>query len=196
MVKFFNSANLILNLPLNQKSIVFDVGGYGGEWAKKIIDRYNPFVFIFEPVPEFFNFLKNKFMNNPKIKVYNFGLYDKNSVEKMVVAGDGSSIFKEGNKINVKMRDIADFLEKEQIGNIDLMEMNIEGCEYKLLKRMIKTEIINKCRILLIQFHDFYPNAKKLREEIRRDLKKTHFDIWTHPHTLEEPFSWEKWGKK
>jgi len=186
----FNKDDLITDLPLNQKSIVFDVGGYEGVWATKIINKYNPFIFIFEPVPEFFEFLKNKFWNNPKVKIYNFGLYDKSSVEKMAVDKDSSSIFKEGDKINVEMRDIADFFEKEQIENIDLMEINTEGCEYRLLKRMIKTGIIKKCRILLIQFHDFYPNAKELREEIGKDLEKTHSNVWNYP------FVWEKWRKK
>jgi len=187
----FNNANLICNLPLNQKSIIFDVGGYKGDWAAEVIDKYDPFVFIFEPVPKFFKIIENKFRNNPKVKIYNFGLYDKNSAEKMVIAEDGSSIFIDGEeKINVEMRDIADFLEKEKIENIDLIGINIEGGEYKLLKRMIETGIIKKCRALLIQFHASYPNAKKLRDDIIKVLEETHFNIWSYP------FVWEKWRKK
>ena len=47
-----------LNYTLNENSVVVDLGGYHGIWANQIIQKYNPFVYLFEPIPEFYNILK------------------------------------------------------------------------------------------------------------------------------------------
>src|SRR6476620_9093588 len=52
---------LRLNYELDEKSIVFDVGGYKGEFAGSMINKYNCTVFVFEPIPEFYNIIVNKF---------------------------------------------------------------------------------------------------------------------------------------
>ena len=88
------------------------------------------------------------------------------------------------------LKDIFSFLNKEGINKIDLIKINIEGGEYPLLKRMIETNIIEKCNDIQVQFHNFYPNAITLRNEIRDSLQKTHF------LTYDYPFVWENWRKK
>jgi len=35
-------------------------------------------MYIFEPVVEYYDILENKYKNNPKIKIFNFGLSNKN----------------------------------------------------------------------------------------------------------------------
>lgn len=35
-------------------------------------------MYIFEPVREYYDILKNKYRNNDKIKIFNFGLSNKN----------------------------------------------------------------------------------------------------------------------
>ena len=43
--------------------------------------------------------------------------------------------------------------------------------------------------ILQIQFHNFIPNAEKLREDIREDFSKTHH------LTYDYYFIWENWER-
>ena len=50
-------STLRVKYPISENSIVFDVGGYMGEWSLKIVDRYNPYIYIFEPVPEFYSII-------------------------------------------------------------------------------------------------------------------------------------------
>src|ERR1700682_919347 len=45
---------LLVDYPLNQDSVVFDIGGYRGDWSQKIADLYDCHIYIFEPVSEFF----------------------------------------------------------------------------------------------------------------------------------------------
>ena len=182
---------LRVDYPLSENSIVFDVGGYMGEWSLKIVDRYNPHIYIFEPVPEFYSIIVERFRGNPKVSVYNFGLSNIDMIAKMSVSKDGSSVYRDGDdKIDMYLKDIFSFLNKEGINKIDLIKINIEGGEYPLLKRMIETNIIEKCNDIQVQFHNFYPNAIALRNEIRDSLQKTHF------LTYDYPFVWENWRKK
>jgi hypothetical protein len=152
-------STLRVDYQLSGNSVVFDVGGYMGEWSLKI--------------------------------VYNFGLSDIGMIAKMSVSKDGSSTHRgRDNKIDIFLKDIFSFLNKEGINKIDLIKINIEGGEYPLLKRMIETNIIEKCTDIQVQFHNFYPNATQLRNEIRDSLQKTHF------LTYDYPFVWENWRKK
>lgn len=184
-------STLRVKYPLSENSIVFDVGGYMGEWSLKIVDRYNPHIYVFEPVPEFYSIIVERFRGNPKVSVYNFGLSNIDMIAKMSVSKDGSSVCRDGDdKIDIYLKDIFSFQNKEGINKIDLIKINIEGGEYPLLKRMIETNIIEKCNDIQVQFHNFYPNAIALRNEIRDSLQKTHF------LTYDYPFVWENWRKK
>ena len=57
---------LATNFNLNEESIVFDVGGYQGDWANKIYSKYKSNIHIFEPSKEFANKIKCRFNNNNK----------------------------------------------------------------------------------------------------------------------------------
>ncbi len=65
---------LRLDYDLNQESIVLDVGGFQGKWASDLYSKYNPKVFIFEPVNDFFNQINQRFSKKNNIKVFDFGL--------------------------------------------------------------------------------------------------------------------------
>jgi len=76
---------------------------------------------------------------NDDIKVFEFGLGEKD--EKVKISGDedSSSIYsKNANKILVEIKEAEHFLTKKNIDRIDLMKINIEGGEYKLLDHLIK----------------------------------------------------------
>jgi hypothetical protein len=68
---------LRLDYALNNNSIVFDLGGYKGEWASAIYCKYSCRIFIFEPSKEFFKKIQNRFLLNSDVSVYNFGLAEK-----------------------------------------------------------------------------------------------------------------------
>jgi FkbM family methyltransferase len=184
-------STLRLEYSLNQQSTVFDVGGYKGAWSEKIIQKYNPYIYIFEPIPQFYAEIREKFKNNPKVLVYNFGLYDKNKSDKISLNGDGSSLYgKSREEIEIDLIDIQDFIRKKNIQRIDLIKINIEGAEYPLLRRMIDQGILKICRDIQIQFHAFFPDARKLRDKIRGELSLTHSNTYNYP------FVWENWRHK
>lgn len=172
------------NYPLDSDSIVVDVGGYKGYFSDRIVALYNPKIVIFEPVKEYYSYLKKRYKNNNKVQVLNCGLSDKSSKQKIYLSGDSSSLFKRSSKTEeVVLKEAANILKK--YNTIDLMSINIEGAEYQLLDHLIKTGIIKKINFLQVQFHQFIPNSKNLRRLLIRKILKTHGIGYSYPYVWE-----------
>ncbi len=182
--------NLRLNYPLTADSIVFDVGGFEGSWASDIFSMYTCTVYVFEPIKQFAAQLTKRFIKNPRIKIYDFGLAGSSHSVVMSQAAESSSLFKAGStNETVKLIDIAQFISEQQITQINLMKINIEGGEYELLERLLSADLIKHIDHLQIQFHDFVPEAKAKMLAIRQELAKTHYP------TYQYEFVWESWTK-
>ena len=190
-VKADGDNTLRIDYDLNSNSVVFDLGGYKGEFAQKLVDKYNCNLYIFEPVPFFYDEIINRFSHNNKVKVYNFGLSDKNEEMEISLSNDGSSVYIDSaTKEKIYLKDITDFLVQENIEKIDLMKINIEGGEFDIIPALIKNHLIDKIDNLQIQFHTFIDSAIKRRAIIREKLSRTHqltYDYW---------FVWENWKIK
>ena len=180
---------LLTKYPLNSKSTVIDVGGYKGFFSDKIISHYNSNIIILEPVNKYFWLLKNKYKDNKKVKIYNFGLSDGDSYRNIYLSGDGTSLINKSNALEkVRLVDCLTFLKKFK--SIDLISLNIEGEEYINLNRLIGGGLIKRIKFLQIQFHDFVPAAKAKRSKIIKKILKSHTVRYSYP------FVWESFEKK
>jgi FkbM family methyltransferase len=181
--------NLIYDL--NENSVVMDLGGYTGVWAQNIIEKYNPFIYILEPVSVFYDGMVSKFLNNNKVNLLNVGVGIENKDAVIFMNGDAtSSNIKIGESINVKLNTIENILEKFKLKKVDLIQINIEGDEYLLLENMLETGSVNKFKNIQIQFHLGVENDIERRLNIQEGLSKNDFKI-----KFEYPFVWESWGK-
>ena len=179
---------LRLNYPLNENSIVFDVGGYEGKFADEIFNKYQCTIYVFEPVDKFYKSICERFKNNSKIKVFNFGLSDKDEEMIISVSDDASSIHTNSyNKENIILKSINSFIANNNILHIDLMKINIEGGEFQVLPALIDSNFVANIENLQIQFHNFITNSVEMRENIRKELSKTH------QLTYDYYFVWENW---
>ena len=196
VAKWFNDqgdATLRLEYPLGADSVVFDLGGYEGDFADAINKKYNCFVYVFEPSKTFFEQCLKRFENNSKIKCFNFGYSNESGEFILSNEANASSMIKNshgasGEKILIK--DICDAFSEFPIKNIDLLKINIEGPEFLILDKLIATNLISRVSNLQVQFHEFFPNSWKLRDDIRIKLGLTHIEMWNYP------FVWESWKIK
>ncbi|TDH26434.1 FkbM family methyltransferase [Segetibacter sp. 3557_3] len=176
---------------ITEQSIVFDLGGYEGQWSSDVYARYNCSLFIFEPVMDYYNLIKGRFAQNDKMQVFQFGLASKTYEASISIDQFASSIHNESLSAKptetIQMKAFDAFVRQHNIGVIDLMKINIEGGEYDLLEQLIADGHIQRVKQLLIQFHNFVPDAKTKMEKIKAGLAKTHNPMYMYE------FVWEHW---
>jgi FkbM family methyltransferase len=180
-----------ITYDLNENSIIMDLGGYTGVWVQQMIEKYNPNVYILEPVPSFYDGMVSKLKNNPKVRLLNVGVGIEDRDGIIYMGGDGtSSNLINGDAINVKFNTIDTILNNFGLEYVDLIQINIEGDEYPILENMILTGLINKFKSIQIQFHLGIENDIERREKIRNNLLDNGFKI-----NFNYPFVWESWYK-
>lgn len=181
---------LRLNYPLNEDSVVFDLGGFAGDWTDSIWNKYKCKIHTFEPIPELAKKIELKYAKNDKVNIYSFGL--SNESKKLVInwSYDGSSFNTEMlNPIDCEVKSINEFIEENNITEIDLMKINIEGDEFPVLKSLIQSGNISKIKNIQVQFHSFIHNSAEMRNEIQNELVKTHKQTYNYE------FVWENWER-
>jgi len=180
---FFHRADL------DASSVVIDVGAFRGIVAKDLFELYGCRIYAFEPSPQFYPDLEQRFTDNPKVTTLPYGLGATDATMSMQLLGLGSTVFGEADPevptADVEIRDVADVLDELGHAEIDYMKINIEGAEYDLLERLMATGWHHHVRYFLIQFHEWYGNAHLRRWRIRRRLRTTHEQVWNYPWIYE-----------
>jgi FkbM family methyltransferase len=139
-------------INLNKNSKFLDIGGNFGLVSQYIYDKFKCNIFIYEPHPGCVIELKTLFKNNKKVKIYNKAVSNKTGVSKLYLHKDSKSFFdlafsqstsleKRKNLNKNKFRIIKIVTLKEIIKKlkyIDLLKIDIEGHEYKLLPFIFK----------------------------------------------------------
>lgn len=181
-IKQINFDNL-LKEKISKNPLIFDVGANKGQSIEKYIKIFNqPKIHSFEPVKSEFNYMYEKFKNNKKIFLNNYALGDKNCKKKFnITAITGNSSFNQirpGTKWlklrskqsgtsskayiksiqNVDIKKLDDYVQINKINKIDLLKIDTQGYEDKVLKGSQKTLKDNKVKVILteIMFDKIY----------------------------------------
>lgn len=180
---------LRFNYELSENAYVLDLGGYRGQWASDLYSMYRCKIVVFEPVNAFANYIEKRFKRNLDIKIVRCGLGGKTRDERIAIAADGSSIFRKSDSFEtIRIVDVVDWLNDENIAFIDLIKINIEGGEYELLERLISSRKINMIRNIQVQFHDLSSDSETQMEKIREQLSRTHKSVYHYK------FMWDSWS--
>jgi len=166
---------------LGPDSVVFDVGGFEGNWAQDIFDRYGSTIHVFEPHPTFAAALEQRFKDQPKIIVHAFALGSEKGELHLSDDGDASSAVNdtEGAVIG-EVRPVAEFMTSFEPAKIDLIKINIEGGEYDLIPALERSGDLGRFGIIQVQFHQFKESDGALRDNTREGLAKTHTEAWSY----------------
>lgn len=176
VIKF--NENLRHEYPLTKDSLVFDIGGYKGEWSKIIYDKYRCNIYCFEPVFE---------IDNPDIKVYNFGIGAYSGHAVINIDKDKTGIFCcSGESKIINIVGIMDFIKDNDINHIDLMKINIEGMEYELLNTLLDNDWVKNITDIQVQFHRSLLSDSEMWH-IQNRLKNTHYTTYQYRYV------WENW---
>lgn len=178
-------------LTLDNNSVVIDGGCYLGDFTKEILIRFGSRVLSFEPLKKEYKQLVFRFEKNKLVNLYNQAIYDSEKKIPITLDGLNSSIFSnikiKKKKLFIKTFDIANIFKKYK--KIDLLKLNVEGAEYKILLRLIKKKKLNNIDSYLIQFHpisDLQIDIKKIRKSFLQQGFKQIFNY---------NYVWEYWSK-
>ncbi|MDY7018631.1 MAG: FkbM family methyltransferase [Chloroflexota bacterium] len=135
----------------------------------------------FEPLPEYFNILKENVSSNKleNVKAYELAVTDQVGGAYVYQKGLSSGIvFEEGaKKFKVSTTTIDRFLTEEKIERIDLINMDCEGSELLVLKGAKETLQKNEVKIFCEIHHDFLKQVGQSIEDIVEYLKRLEFQV-------------------
>ena len=128
---------------INSNSIVYSLGiGEDITFDEELINAKGCKIFAYDPTPKAINHIKNK--NNPFIKFKDIGVSDFDGVSSFdpppkpeyasYKESENGSFFFQVQKVKTIMED-------NNHDRIDLLKMDIEGSEYKVMLDIIKDEI-------------------------------------------------------
>lgn len=181
----------LFDIELKPNSIIFDVGGYEGNFTNRLLlKNRKSFFYIFEPIYKFYKSLNKKFENVDNVLVFPFGLYDEDKTVPLQFNFDRTS---HSGELDIdsqyelsNLKSISNFIIEKKFEQIDLLKLNVEGAEYEILDNLISTNLIGTVKTLLIQFHlnqsTDYSKYKILKKKILK----------THDCEFKSIFVWEK----
>lgn len=176
---------------LTKDSVVMDVGGFEGDFAAGINERYGCRILVYEPVREFFERIERRFADVHNIKVFQYGLLDGRTPDKIKVCGDATTLFTPTIPVvreeSVTCVDIVEELYRLQLSNVDLIKINIEGGEFPLLTALFDSGYVNRFDNIQVQFHR---NVVFDHEFYTDELSETHRPTYSYP------FIWDNWKRK
>jgi FkbM family methyltransferase len=130
---------------LREGMTVMDVGANLGLYSLLISRAVGPSgkVYAFEPVPEIFARLKEHIALNNATNVIPvpIALSDEKGKAKMSVRGGESSLFRRVSDefVEVPTERLNDFVEREGIGRVDAIKLDVEGAELHVIRGADKT---------------------------------------------------------
>lgn len=197
---FFQQRNVIkfFKLKINNKMILVDVGAHHGETIKLFSNNFNIHeIHSFEASHINFQILKKKkFRNN--VIINNFAISDQKKIYEMnQFVETSSSTISEINinseyyskkkrilspfsskeifyKINTQANTLDNYLLKKKIDKVDILKIDTEGHEYKVLLGALKS--LKKIKYIYFEHH--YNNMVKKNynfRDINTLLKKNEF---------------------
>ncbi|MFY0691403.1 MAG: FkbM family methyltransferase [Paracoccaceae bacterium] len=176
---------------LTAQSVVFDVGGFEGNWAHRIHAAHGSTLHVFEPHPGFAAQIAARFEGNDKIHLHAIALGSADGTLSLSDEGDASSAIADHTRsVTGDVVEVGRFFAEHGIDHVDLMKVNIEGGEYDLLPALISAGLMPRIDLLQVQFHLYSEADIAVRAGIRAQLAQTHDCVW------EYPFVWEQWRLK
>jgi FkbM family methyltransferase len=188
---------ILVDVDLPTGAMVLDVGAYEGSWSMRLLnrpslqDRNDVRIHAFEPEPSAIERCRDTVANEQRIELHPFGLGGSQRREQLNVEGPGSSIYADPlavralESVAIELRDVAEVLASINAEFIDLIKINIEGGEFELIDRLHETGWLGRTRTLIVQFHEFAPDAYRARRRNRRQLKQTHHCTWNYAWVYE-----------
>lgn len=179
---------------LNKDSIIYCFGvGDDISFELEIISLFDCNIYSFDPTPYSIQWISSQNIPN-QVQFFPFGISDKTVLTNFYLPKEhgfisGSEELQsnvDGAKsIQVPMKKLVDIMSDLHHQQIDLLKLDIEGSEYRVLDEILESQI--PIHQIVVEFHDrFFDDGSKKTEETIRNLNEHGFEIFAVSHSLEE----------
>lgn len=181
------------NLVLRPSPIIIDVGGYIGDFALfSVLCLGAEKVFVYEPVAENYEILSKNIQNNhaedkivPFLEAVGYSKQISLNIEKSACGQiHVSEFFYPGAEHRtVKTTTLSEILSANQLSRVDLLKIDCEGGEYKIIENMTPQDF-ERINAIVLEHHDIV-DATRLRMEMKSTLIKNGYQLKEHSHFLQ-----------
>lgn len=191
-----NHAKFILDhiSPNDKKDIFFDLGANVGCFSMEFAKAYpNSTIYAFEPVHETFEILKENTKNFDNIKIFEFGFIDEDQSNVPIGIPDWMTLENlnfdwgimtvnydenKGYTDHIELKGFSKWCHENNVYP-DVIKIDIEGSETKVIKDAYENGIIDKIHFMYIEFNRRYPQsqeAKKILDAEMVEIGRDHYN--------------------
>lgn len=193
--------NFFTKIYKKKEIVIFDIGAHRGETINFFLKSFQiKKIFAFEPNYDVYSTINKKFAKDKKIEIYNIGLGDNEYEKNLKVFNESSSstftqlnkdskYFKRKNKIlnfflkeedqiqnkMVKVISLNKFIKEKNIENIDILKIDTEGFEFKILKGLSNDDFLKINFIYFEHHYDLMLEKNYTYSQIKELLEKHNF---------------------
>jgi FkbM family methyltransferase len=162
---------------LDSDSICYCVGcGEDISFDLGLIDSFGCHVYGFDPTPRAIAHVKDAAGGNQKYHFYDIGLWDKEDTLRFFVPKNPDHVShsllnlqKTEEYISVNVKRLSHLMKELGHQKIDLLKIDIEGAEYKVIESIIEDDI--NVRVLCVEYDEcFNPLDAEYRDRIRKSV--------------------------
>lgn len=145
---------------IDEHSICYCVGcGEDISFDLSLIDHFNCDVYGFDPTPRAIEYVKSVVGQNPKYHFYNVGLWDAEDTLKFFVPKNPTHVShslvnlqKTNEHILIKVNRLSSLMKDLGHEKIDLLKIDIEGAEYKVIESIIEDGI--NIKVICVEYDE------------------------------------------
>jgi FkbM family methyltransferase len=176
---------------LRDGDIVIEAGAYEGRWAKKVCEQRNCSIYAFEPATRAFEVAQEKLKGCQGVTLRNVALGKQNGTAVLCDRNrDGANTLAHNPESEpsetVPVVDVAEVV--KPLGEIALAHFNAEGGEVDILERLVETGLIERFKMILVQWHQYSDELRARVAALTVCLRRTH--------NYEQGRAWGCWKRK
>jgi FkbM family methyltransferase len=149
------------------EDISFDIG---------LIDEFQCHVYGFDPTPRSIEYVESVAGDNPKYHFFDVGLWNEKDVLKFFVPKNPQHVShsllnlqKTEESIAVKVERLSSLMERLGHRKLDLLKIDIEGAEYKVIESIIEDDV--DIKVVCVEYDEcFNPLDAKYRDRIQESV--------------------------
>ncbi len=172
---------------LNANSICYCVGcGEDISFDIGLIEYFQCDVYGFDPTPRAIKYVESVAGENPKYHFYDVGLWNEEDTLKFFVPKNPDHVShsllnlqKTENYISVKVKRLSSLMKELGHQRIDLLKIDIEGAEYKVIESIIEDCI--DIKVICVEYDEYFNSLDvKYKDRIRASMNS----LVTHGYSL------------